>query len=73
VVAVVIPVFMVTSVHVSCHVTLQKSLSITGRHAGQSGGVGITQSSVKLPISYFKKAGFVAVAFCGLLASANYF
>ena len=68
-----IPVFLVTSVHVSCHVILQKSLSITERHAGQSGRVGIIHSSVKLPISYFRKAGFVAVAFCGLLASANYF
>jgi hypothetical protein len=42
---------------------LQKSLLTAGRHAGQSGRVGITHSSVKMPICYFREAGLVVVAF----------
>ena len=45
---------------------LQKSLLTVGRHAGQSRRVGITHSSVKIPICYFGEAGIVVVAFCGV-------
>jgi hypothetical protein len=47
---------------------LQKSLLTVGRHAGKSGHVGITKSSVKIPICHFEEAGIVVVAFCGVVA-----